>query len=254
MSRRGGAALILGLALLAWAGLSLADLRRAYRARAAAVAGNAMPAMRGPAGRSLIAADPQDAPERIATLLADRAAAAGVRLAVAPRAGGITPPGVVRARIVARGEEARLRAFAHAIEDGVPIVRWTRWSIVAEADGRLLLMADVAAPVLPRGPPPASPPALASTAIAPTRALFVAPADEALSGVVALPDAAPELIGIAGRLPDDAVAMLRFGDGTTRSLGKGAQAGGWRVLGIAADRVRLAYAGREHVAVLPPTS
>lgn len=263
MSRRGGAALILGLALLAWAALSLADLRRASRARGAAVAANALPGIRGPAGRSLIAADRRDALARIATLMADRAAAAGVRLAVAPRTGGAAPAGIVRARIVARGEEARLRAFAHAIEDGVPILRWTRWSIAAGAGGRLLLTADVAAPVRLRGGPAghgAPPPAAIARAALPltpamaTRPLFAAPADEALSGIVAPEDAAPELIGIAGRLPDDAVAMLRFGDGTTRSLSRGAQAGGWRVLAIAADRVRLAHDGREQIAVLPPTS
>ncbi len=45
----------------------------------------------------------------------------------------------------------------------------------------------------------------------------------------------PQLIGIAGRLPDDVEVLLRMADGTTRSLRIGESAGGWSLVSAKMD-------------------
>lgn len=91
-------------------------------------------------------------------------------------------------------------------------------------------------------PPAATPPpraAAAASALAPPppppvaalyrRSLF-GPAAE-----VAAPADAPRLLGIAGRIDTDAVAMVRTVAGETRSLRPGDSVDGWRLEALAAD-------------------
>lgn len=49
------------------------------------------------------------------------------------------------------------------------------------------------------------------------------------------PADAPQLAGIAGRLGDDAVALVRTGDGTTRTLRIGESVDGWQLVSLAID-------------------
>lgn len=88
------------------------------------------------------------------------------------------------------------------------------------------------------------------TVFPPSRLLFapVAPAADMPAST-----APPELVGIVGRMPNDAVAMIRLSDGETHSVRVGEDVMGWRVAAIAADRVRLVQGGRERIEVLPPT-
>jgi hypothetical protein len=46
---------------------------------------------------------------------------------------------------------------------------------------------------------------------------------------------APQLLGIAGRLNRDAVALVRTGDGATRSMAPGERVDGWRLESLSAD-------------------
>ncbi|WP_448503199.1 hypothetical protein [Sphingomonas sp.] len=46
---------------------------------------------------------------------------------------------------------------------------------------------------------------------------------------------APQLLGIAGRLNRDAVALVRAGDGATRSMAPGERVDGWRLESLSAD-------------------
>ena len=47
--------------------------------------------------------------------------------------------------------------------------------------------------------------------------------------------ASPELIGIVGRLPNDAIALVRAADGRSRSLRTGQSYEGWRLASLSAD-------------------
>lgn len=49
------------------------------------------------------------------------------------------------------------------------------------------------------------------------------------------PPDAPQLAGIAGRLGDDAVALVRTSDGTTRALRIGESVDGWQLVSLAID-------------------
>lgn len=51
----------------------------------------------------------------------------------------------------------------------------------------------------------------------------------------AAPADAPALLGIAGRIDADAVAIVRTGDGDTRTLRPGDSIDGWRLEALAAD-------------------
>lgn len=75
------------------------------------------------------------------------------------------------------------------------------------------------------------------------RSLF-APAE----GSDAAPADAPALVGIAGRLNRDAVALVRLGDGSSRSLKVGESVDGWRLESLAIDAAFFTR-GREWVRV-----
>ena len=89
----------------------------------------------------------------------------------------------------------------------------------------------------PLAPPP--PPAVANLY---RRTLFGTAVDPAP------PADAPELLGIAGRIDADAVAMVRTAGGETRSLRPGDSVDGWRLEALAADAASFAR-GTETVRV-----
>ncbi|WP_343521022.1 hypothetical protein [Sphingomonas sp.] len=62
------------------------------------------------------------------------------------------------------------------------------------------------------------------------------------------PADAPALVGIAGRLNRDAVAMVRLADGSSRTLGVGESVDGWRLESLAIDAAFFTR-GRERVRV-----
>ncbi|WP_213982713.1 hypothetical protein [Sphingomonas sp. dw_22] len=49
------------------------------------------------------------------------------------------------------------------------------------------------------------------------------------------PADAPQLAGIVGRLGEDAVALVRGGDGATRTLRVGESVDGWQLVSLAID-------------------
>jgi hypothetical protein len=239
------AAIFSGLILLGWIGWSFVALHRADEARDTARAQASAAGTVALPGRSFAARDGRAAHAALSAWLGDKATATATRLSLIPLASAF--PGQVRLKLAARADEASLRRFARAVEQS-GLLQIGRWTIASAGDGNITLSAEVAANWRKDAQPlPAVPLAPAETG----RTLFAS---------VATPDAAPisgdmpELVGIAGRIPDDAVAMLRLASGTTRALGRGAVADGWRITAIAADRVTLVKDGRVHVAVLPPTS
>lgn len=102
-------------------------------------------------------------------------------------------------------------------------------------------------PLKARNGAPIAPPPVDALATLYRRPLFAA----AGMATDAAPADAPELIGIAGRLNKDAVAMVRTGDGTTRSLRPGDSVDGWRLSSLAIDAAFFTR-GREQVRVQVP--
>ena len=85
-----------------------------------------------------------------------------------------------------------------------------------------------AGPTAPLTAPPAQPPLTAVF----SRSLFGAASPEAEAP---LPPDAPQLVGIVGRIGSDAVAMVRSGDGTGRTLRPGESVDGWTLESLAID-------------------
>jgi hypothetical protein len=79
------------------------------------------------------------------------------------------------------------------------------------------------------------------------RPLFGAPA----AGGQLLPQDAPALVGVVGRIDRDAVAMVRTADGTARTLAIGESVDGWRLDALAIDAASFSR-GRERVRVPLP--
>lgn len=140
-----GAGLVLAT-LATWSAHALASLATAYRDRAAASTAAVVPAIVGPAERTLKSSDLGRAVAELGTMLGDSAALTGVRLSITPPPGGEQVAGVARLHVIVRGEEPAVRAFARSVEDGRAEVAWADWSIVPGGDGRLLLSGDVIAP------------------------------------------------------------------------------------------------------------
>ena len=254
MSRRAIIAAAVTAALALAAGLALAHLRRADTAFRTAITAAAMPRLATPDGTMLMAAGSEAARRDLARRIGDAGAAASVRLSIAPLDQDIG--GAVALHIVARGKEAELLRFSASVEHGPAPIRWTRWTILPDGDGELRLSADAAAPWRQPGTAPTANGPIVTLAAAqpsplPATTIF---APSPITGETAAASAAPQLIGIVGRLPDDGVALLRLSDGSTRSLRRGEAADGWTVAAIDADRVRLSHDGRDHVAILPPAS
>jgi len=66
------------------------------------------------------------------------------------------------------------------------------------------------------------------------------------------PPDAPQLVGVAGRLGADAVALVRTGEGTTRTLRIGESVDGWQLVSLAIDAAFFTR-GTQRVRVPLPT-
>lgn len=82
------------------------------------------------------------------------------------------------------------------------------------------------------------------------RPLFQDPAN---TDSAAPPPDAPVLVGIAGRLPHDAIAMIRQDDGTTKILAIGQNYRGWRLDSLSGDAA-LFTRGAQRVRVALPAN
>ena len=235
------AAILLGL----WVWHALDRLAEARGAQAKALTTLHMPSVS--ATDTLPATDAAEAQRRLARRLGDFASAAGVRLSLSPLASGLD--GLVSVRLEARGSEDRLHAFALAAEAPPSPLRFTSWGIASDGAGALRLAADISAPWRTNPAPDAvrliEAPAAGRS---PARTLF---ATDSPQDARPAADAPPELVGIAGRLPDDAVALVRLPDGSTHDLRIGETVNGWRLAAIAVDRVRFAKGKRQREMVLP---
>jgi hypothetical protein len=80
------------------------------------------------------------------------------------------------------------------------------------------------------------------------RRLFLDPLDPARAPAAG---DAPKLIGIAGRLPDKAIAMVRAADGTSRTLSPGESYEGWRLESLSPDAALFSRGGRRVRSFLP---
>lgn len=103
------------------------------------------------------------------------------------------------------------------------------------ADAKLPARAAPVRPIVPRPVP----------AIA---AVYERPLFAAVEAGEDVPADAPALVGIAGRLNRDAVALVRVADGSSRSLGVGESVEGWRLESLAIDAAFFVR-GRERVRV-----
>ncbi|MEO7550586.1 MAG: hypothetical protein ABIT09_05535 [Croceibacterium sp.] len=65
-------------------------------------------------------------------------------------------------------------------------------------------------------------------------------------------DLPPELIGVAGRLPNDAEVLLRAADGSSITLRMGESAQGWTLVAIAADRATFERGAERQVVIIDP--
>lgn len=118
----------------------------------------------------------------------------------------------------------------------------------------------VAMPVLLlwRGGPSKAPvPATVERAVIPPpvpeiAAVYERPVFAVAEGGEEAPADAPALVGIAGRLNKDAVAMVRLADGSARSLAVGESVDGWRLESLAIDAAFFTR-GRERVRVAMTT-
>lgn len=102
---------------------------------------------------------------------------------------------------------------------------------------------DVRSPVVARPVRVVIPPAAPRIAAIYERSLF-APAE----GSDAAPADAPALVGIAGRLNRDAVALVLLAEGKSRSIAIGESVDGWRLESLAIDAAFFTR-GRERVRV-----
>ncbi len=121
-------------------------------------------------------------------------------------------------------------------------------------------MFAVAMPVLllwPDNRSAAPAPAAAERAVIPPpvsaiAAIYERPVFAVAEGGEEAPADAPALVGIAGRLNKDAVAMVRLADGSARSLSVGESVDGWRLESLAIDAAFFTR-GRERVRVAMTT-
>ena len=75
--------------------------------------------------------------------------------------------------------------------------------------------------------------------------------DEAIDGAAIADPSRPQLIGIAGRLPDDAEVLLRLPDGGSTAIGIGESVQGYVLKSVAADRAVFVKDGREVLLTMP---
>ncbi|MHA6722501.1 hypothetical protein [Sphingomonas sp. RS2018] len=92
---------------------------------------------------------------------------------------------------------------------------------------------------------PSPPPPLTASASAPLAAVYRRPLFAAAAITDETPADAPDLVGIAGRIGRDAVAMVRTADGSTRTLAIGESADGWTLRAVAIDAAAFERGGQE---------
>lgn len=95
-------------------------------------------------------------------------------------------------------------------------------------------------------------PAPAAPAERPLPPAPAAPIDLAPPLPPALAGAPPPLVGIVGRLPDDAVALVRKPDGRTRTLQVGALFDGWTLASLDSGEAVFERRGQQVTVALPP--
>jgi hypothetical protein len=105
----------------------------------------------------------------------------------------------------------------------------------------------------PQAAPPAAPQPPLSAPPQPTLAAVFARPLFAGAPAAELPHDAPALVGIVGRLDQDAVAMVQTSDGATRTLHIGESIDGWRLASLAIDAASFTR-GSEQVRVALPTA
>lgn len=115
----------------------------------------------------------------------------------------------------------------------------------------LLLLMPAKAPVPPGKAEPSVP--IDAAAPPPLAAVYERPLFGGASAGESAPSDAPELAGVVGRLGEDAVALVRTADGTTRALRIGDSIDGWRLESLAIDAAFFTR-GSERVRVGLPTA
>ncbi len=120
-----------------------------------------------------------------------------------------------------------------AVTDRSALIALAAAGAAAMALPLALLMPGTSANAPLRDPTPAP---IAATAPPPLAAVY----ERTLFGAAteadsAIPADAPALIGIVGRLGEDAVALVRTAQGSTRALRIGDSADGWRLASLAID-------------------
>lgn len=147
---------------------------------------------------------------------------------------------LLQVSFVASGPQAAILGVADSLESGPS--RLGHWRLTPDGGGVRL-----EAVLLVRWS--ASPSAAASLPVLPPHA-GLASLPPLFAGTSAASGPHPQLLGIAGRLPDDAEALVRTGPGKSQSLRLGATVMGWTLVAIAADRATFEQAGERYEAVL----
>lgn len=75
-------------------------------------------------------------------------------------------------------------------------------------------------------------------------------ASSPIAGAAEGADGPPEMIGVAGRLPDDVEVLVRLPDGSSATLRQGQSAAGWTLVSAAVDRAVFERGGDRRVTVL----
>ncbi len=129
-----------------------------------------------------------------------------------------------------------------------------RWGWVAVAALLAVgLPAWLLSPLRYSAPPPgrpavARPQASADASLVAGSKLFRAEADGATTH---MPEDAPELAGIIGRPPHDAVALIRSDGGGTRTLAPGQSFQGWRLEAVSAEAALFSRGPRQIRVTMP---
>lgn len=134
------------------------------------------------------------------------------------------------------------------------IARREKIALIAAAVPALAMPAILLLSFVTAAPPPSATPQppLAAPAQPPLTAAFARPLF-AGAPAAALPQDAPALVGIVGRLDQDAVAMVQTSDGATRTLHIGESVDGWRLASLAIDAASFTR-GSEQVRVPLPSA
>lgn len=146
--------------------------------------------------------------------------------------------------VLASGSQDAVMTFAERLESGATGMVLARWRIEPAQDGVLLTMRVEPAYGLPRVRGLPKRPALAP--------LF---APRVAWGDASPPiGSRPVLVGVAGRLPDDAEALVRAPGEPVRTMRPGDIIIGWQLVEIGPDYIRFTRNGQTYVSTLTPIS